>query len=339
LGEPRLITVHYLSPRTAAATPVSRHVLGTDEPIPEGTIWIDLVEPTVAEDQKVQHYVGALVPTRVDPDFSEAPEAHYAENGVRYLQASVISEPEDTPDITDVTFVVAPSTLVTVRYHACESFDLYAQKLCKGQSNARSPDAIAVGLVNTAVNRSARALTKVGVSLDSIASRVFRAKENTAARNQIYSDTLWNLGREDEKISNLRESLVSIERLLLFLIAEGNGDGGKPDKAQKALRDAAKTSLRDLQSLEEDASFKAQKVQFLLDATLGLINLAQNDIIKLFSVLAVIFMPPTLIASIYGMNFKAMPELEWQFGYPMAVGAMICAAVLPYVFFRWKKWL
>jgi magnesium transporter len=130
--------------------------------------------------------------------------------------------------------------------------------------------------------------------------------------------------------------------LLLFLMAERNGEGASPDKppkGQKAVREASKTALRDLQSLEEDASFKAQKVQFLLDATLGLINLAQNDIIKLFSVLAVIFMPPTLIASIYGMNFKAMPELDWQFGYPMALAMMVGAAVLPYVFFRWKKWL
>ena len=168
---------------------------------------------------------------------------------------------------------------------------------------------------------------------------MFRAKDNKENRNQIYSDTLWDLGREDEKISNLRESMVSIERLLLFLAADANGDVGKPEKAQKAVRAATKTALRDLQSLEEDASFKAQKVQFLLDATLGLINLAQNDIIKLFSVLAVIFMPPTVIASIYGMNFKEMPELEWRFGYPMAIVLMICAAVLPYVFFRWKKWL
>jgi magnesium transporter len=105
------------------------------------------------------------------------------------------------------------------------------------------------------------------------------------------------------------------------------------------VREATKSALRDLQSLEQDASFKSQKVQFLLDATLGFINLAQNDIIKLFSVLAVIFMPPTVIASIYGMNFKTMPELDWSFGYPMAIILMICAAVLPYLYFRWKKWL
>jgi magnesium transporter len=334
-----LIVVHYssLAPEPGAA--VTRKVLEAVEPIPDGTIWIDLVEPTVEEDRKVQDFVGAPIPTRTDPDYAEPPETHYAENGVRYLQASILSEPQDTPDITDVTFVVGPTALVTVRYHACHAFDIFGQKLCKAPTRALSPDAVAVGLVNTAINRSARALSQAGVSLDQIASRVFRAKENKDGRNQIYSDTLWDLGREDEKISNLRESMVSIERLLLFLNTDENGDGGKPDKRLKAVRAATRTALRDLQSLEEDASFKAQKVQFLLDATLGLINLAQNDIIKLFSVLAVIFMPPTVIASIYGMNFKEMPELEWHFGYPLAILLMVCAAVLPYVFFRWKKWL
>ena len=196
------------------------------------------------------------------------------------------------------------------------------------------PDAVAVGLINAIVDRSARALNKVGVELDSIASQVFRAKGDQSARSKIYSATLGALGREDEKISNLRESLVELERLLLFLSSEG-----RSADAPKPVREATKSALRDLQSLEQDASFKSQKVQFLLDATLGFINLAQNDIIKLFSVLAVIFMPPTVIASIYGMNFKEMPELEWRWGYPAAILLMVCAAVLPYLFFRWKKWL
>jgi magnesium transporter len=128
--------------------------------------------------------------------------------------------------------------------------------------------------------------------------------------------------------------MVTIERLLLFLLAEG-----RPSNATKAVSNATKAALRDLKSLEEDASFKAQKIQFLLDTTLGLINLAQNDVIKLFSVLAVIFMPPTVIASIYGMNFKQMPELEWHWSYPLAILLMVCAAIGPYLFFRWKKWL
>ncbi len=334
-----MIVVHSIAkpPRpleTAEPAVVARKALEPAEPIPAGAVWIDMIEPTMEEDQKVQAFVGASVPTKSDPDYTEPPEAHYAENGVRYLHALLISEPEDTPDVTGVTFVIAPTALVTVRYHPVESCDLFSQKLCKASGQALFPDAVAVGLINTALNRSARALSKAGERLDQIASRVFRAKGDQSSRNQIYSDTLNALGREDEKISNLGESMVSVERLLLFLSAEG-----RPESAPRPVREATRTALRDLQSLEEDASFKAQKVQFLLDATLGLINLAQNDIIKLFSVLAVIFMPPTVIASIYGMNFKTMPELEWQWGYPLAIVIMVCAAIGPYLFFRWKKWL
>ncbi len=325
-----MIVVHHLTQGSAPSASVSRKALEPAEAIPDGSVWIDMIEPTADEDQKVQRHVGAAVPTRSDPDYAEPPEAHYAENGVRYLHAFFISEPEDTPDITGVTFVMAPNALVTVRYDPVESFDLFSQKLCKDVTgHAMYPDAIAVGLINTGLNRSARALSKAGESLDKIASAVFRSKGDQSGRNKIYSDTLWALGREDEKVSNLRESMVSIERLLLFLLGEGG-----VEKAPKPVREATKTALRDLQSLEEDASFKAQKVQFLLDATLGLINLAQNDIIKLFSVLAVIFMPPTVIASIYGMNFKEMPELEWHFGYPLAIVLMVCAAIGPYLFFR-----
>jgi len=334
-----VIIVHSIAKPTAAqdaaafASVVCRQ-LEPGEPIPQGAIWIDLVAPTMEEDQKVQAFVGVPVPTKADPDYTEPPEAHYSENGVRYLHALFISEPDDTPDVTGVTFVVAPTALVTVRYYPVETFDLFSQKLCKSPGQALFPDAVAVGLINTALNRSARALSKAGESLDRIASAVFGAKGDQSSRNRIYSDTLNALGREDEKISNLRESMVSVERLLLFLMGEGGAEN-----TPRPVREATKTALRDLQSLEEDASFKAQKVQFLLDATLGFINLAQNDIIKLFSVLAVIFMPPTVIASIYGMNFKNMPELEWSWGYPLAIVLMVCAAVGPYLFFRWKKWL
>ena len=128
--------------------------------------------------------------------------------------------------------------------------------------------------------------------------------------------------------------MVSVERLLLFLMSEG-----RPENAPNSMTEATKTALRDLQTMEQDASFKAQKVQFLLDSTLGRINLVQNDTIKLFSVIAVIFMPPTVIASIYGMNFKEMPELDWHWGYPMAIALMFFAAIVPYMFFHWKKWL
>ena len=314
---------------------LERKILDPAEPIPPGAVWIDMVEPTPEEDQKVERFLGCKVPSRSDPDFAEPSESYYAENGVRYLHASVVSEAENTPDVVEVTFILAPedasSPCATIPATP-SSFSV--RSWAKSPPRTLHPDAVAVGLVNAIVDRSARALNKVGVELDSIASRVFRAKGDQGARSRIYSETLDALGREDEKISNLRESLVEIERLLLFLSSEG-----RSADAPKPVREATKSALRDLQSLEQDASFKAQKVQFLLDATLGFINLAQNDIIKLFSVLAVIFMPPTMIASVYGMNFKIMPELDWPWGYPAALVLMVLVAVGPYLFFRWKKWL
>jgi magnesium transporter len=128
--------------------------------------------------------------------------------------------------------------------------------------------------------------------------------------------------------------MVSVERMLLFLSAAMP----RPQRAH-GFQAEWRTALRDVQSIEEHATFLSSKVQFLLDATLGLVTIEQNDIIKLFSVMSVIFLPPTLIASMYGMNFRIMPELQWDLGYPFAILLMVAAAVLPYVIFRWKRWL
>ena len=132
----------------------------------------------------------------------------------------------------------------------------------------------------------------------------------------------------------MRESLVSIGRLVTFVTAEADNV-----KWSKEMRAQLKTMQRDVASLTDHASYLSNKITFVLDAMLGVVNLEQNNIIKLFSVMAVVLMPPTLIASIYGMNFKIMPELEWTHGYPMALVMMVLAAVLPYVFFTWKRWL
>ena len=126
------------------------------------------------------------MPTKVDPDFTELPEAHYSENGVRYLHALFISEPGDTPDVTGVTFIIA--RLVTVRYHPVGTFDLFSQKLCKAPAQVLSPDVVALGLINTSLNRMARALSKGGENLDRVASAVFRAEGDQSEHNQVYSE-------------------------------------------------------------------------------------------------------------------------------------------------------
>jgi magnesium transporter len=180
-----VLIVHYavkVGPPAAAAPSVGfeRKLLDPAEPIPPGAVWIDMVEPTPDEDQKVESYLGCKVPSRSDPDFAEPSESYYAENGVRYLRASFVSEADNTPDVTEVTFVLAAKTLVTLRYDPGDAFELFGQKLGKFPARTLHPDAVAVGLVNTIIDRSARALNKLGVELDSIASGCFEPRATRA---------------------------------------------------------------------------------------------------------------------------------------------------------------
>jgi len=211
---------------------------------------------------------------------------------------------------------------------------MFAQRAAKPYGCGRTGEAVLAGLIDTIIDRAADVLQMTGERIDTVSRTVFEERNDPSQRNAELQGTLRALGRYGDLISKQRESLVSIERILLFLSVSY-----RATRVPAELREQVRTALRDLQSLEEHATFQSSKIQFLLDATLGLVNLEQNNIIKLFSVMAVVFMPPTLIASIYGMNFKHMPELDWRFGYPMAIVLMVVAAILPYVFFRWKRWL
>ena len=314
---------------------VERHLLGSAEVIPPDALWIDMVEPTREEDHKVETFIGGSVPTREDMKDIEPSELLYNENGVRYMTARLVCR-ADTDDacLTGVTFILKESSLVTVRYDEPKAFQMFAQRAAKPAGCGRTGEAVLAGLIETIIDRAADVLQMTGERIDAVSRNVFEERNDPSQRNAELQGTLRALGRYGDLISKQRESLVSIERILLFLSASY-----RATRVPAELREGVRTALRDLQSLEEHATFQSSKIQFLLDATLGLVNLEQNNIIKLFSVMAVVFMPPTLIASIYGMNFKHMPELEWPFGYPMAIVLMIVAAVLPYVLFRWKRWL
>ena len=146
-----------------------------------------------------------------------------------------------------------------------------------------------------------------------------------------------NIGEEGDFTSKMRESLVSIGRVVAFM--QAIIDQMRDTKAMKENRARIKILQRDIVSLTDHASFLNGKISFLLDAVLGLISIEQNGIIKIFSVAAVVFLPPTLVASIYGMNFDIMPELNWTYGYPFALGLMVLSAILPFLYFKRKGWL
>jgi magnesium transporter len=314
---------------------LERHAYQTGESIPPDAIWIDLVEPTRDEDRIVERYLGIEIPTREEMRELEPSSALYNENNARYMTARILCHSEtETPKLVPISFILTERSLITVRYDEPRSFQMFANRAIKPGGCGHQPEAVLDGLIETIVDRAAEILRKVGDDIEVTSRSVFEREASEVERGGGYQTVIRALGRTGDLVSNVRESMVSLERMLLFLSAQMN----RPAKAD-GFQAEWRTAVRDVQSIEEHAMFLNNKMQFILDATLGLVSLQQNKIIKIFSVAAVIFLPPTLIASSYGMNFKNMPELEWYFGYPMALGMMVLSATLTYTFFKWKKWL
>ncbi|TMK47551.1 MAG: magnesium transporter [Alphaproteobacteria bacterium] len=303
--------------------------------LPENAIWIDLVKPTAAEDRAVERLAGIAVPTREDMQEIEISSRLYIENGARYMTATLMCNSDsDMPKTTAVTFILAGHRLVTVRYDEPKPFALVEHKLARSCAAAITGEMVLMELLDAVIDRCADILERCGADIDQVSHDIFEPESERHGHAKQYSQILIAIGRKGDLTSKVRESLVSIGRVVTFLSAVMEGV-----KWSKDMREQLKTMQRDVASLTDHSSYLSNKITFVLDAMLGVVNLEQNNIIKLFSVMAVVLMPPTLIASIYGMNFKVMPELEWQHGYAYALFSMVLAAVLPYFLFKWKKWL
>ncbi|MBN9604246.1 MAG: magnesium transporter CorA family protein [Afipia felis] len=303
--------------------------------LPENAVWLDLKAPVPGEDKAVEKLVGIEIPTREDMQEIEISSRLYVENGARYMTATLMCGTDGSnPRTAPVSFILTAHRLVTVRYDEPKPFMLVAAKLGRSCPSGITGDTILLDLLDAIIDRSADILERLGSDVDTVSNDIFEPSADRGHARK-YSQILLTIGRKGDLTSKVRESLVSIGRVISFVTVEldQNGRWSKEQKAQ------FKTMQRDVQSLTDHASYLSNKITFVLDAMLGVVNLEQNNIIKLFSVMAVVLMPPTLIASIYGMNFKIMPELEWQHGYSLALVAMLFAAVLPYMFFKWKKWL
>jgi magnesium transporter len=303
--------------------------------LPENAVWIDLVNPIPAEDRAVERLAGVAIPTREDMQEIEISSRLYIENSTRYMTATLMCQSDtDTPKTTAVTFILAGRRLVTVRYELPKPFALVENKLARSCSPGITGEQVMMELLDAVIDRCADILERVGSDVDQVSREIFEPESERHGNARRYSQILITIGRKGDLTSKVRESLVSIGRLVTFLSAAIEGV-----KWSKDMREQLKTMQRDVHSLTDHASYLSNKITFTLDAMLGVVNLEQNNIIKLFSVMAVVLMPPTLIASIYGMNFREMPELQWEHGYSFALVAMVAAAVLPYLAFKWKKWL
>lgn len=300
---------------------------------PEAAVWIDLVTPTVQEDKLVEQLLGIAVPTREEMQEIEVSSRLYVENGARYMTATLMCQSDTaTPKTTAVTFILSNHRLATVRYDDPRPFAIVEHKLARSCGPKVSGESVLMDLLDAVIDRSADILERIAAEVDQVSHSIFEPDEGEAPPS--YKDVLKALGRKGDLTSKVRESQVSVGRLLSFLANEAEGM-----KWAKDVRLSLQSMQRDVISLSDHATYLANKITFLLDALLGIVSIQQNDIIKIFSIAAVIFMPPTLVASIYGMNFKHMPELDFMLGYPLALAVMLMAALGPILFFRWKKWL
>jgi len=303
--------------------------------LPDNAVWVDLVNPSSAEDRAVEQLAGIAVPTREDMQEIEISSRLYIENGARYMTATLMCHSDtDMPRTTAVTFILAGHRLVTVRYDQPRPFAVVEAKLARSCAPGITGEMVLMELLDAVIDRCADILERVGADIDQVSHEIFEPNNERHGHAKQYSQILIAIGRKGDLTSKVRESLVSIGRLVTFLSAVVEGV-----KWSKDMREQLKTMQRDVASLTDHASYLAGKITFVLDAMLGVVNLEQNNIIKLFYVMAVVLMPPTLIASIYGMNFKSMPELEWAHGYPMALVLMLICAIVPYYIFKLKKWL
>ncbi len=299
-------------------------------------MWIDLLNPSADETRAVESALRLELPTRREAQEIEVSSRLYVQDGAVFMTVTVmVGADSPRPETTAVTFAYQAKTLVTLRFAEPTPFATFRAKFQRSPAAFPSAQRVLVGLVDEVVDRVADILESIGTNLNAISGLVFAQHDAQVARKPSvdYTAVLTRIGHNGERAANARESLVSLGRLVAFFGEALPALRGEP------LDEHWPTAVKDVAALTDHATFLSNKVNFFLDATLGLVNIQQNTIIKMFSVLAVIFLPPTLIASIYGMNFDRLPELRWPIGYPFSLVLMLLSALLPYAFFKRKGWL
>lgn len=303
-------------------------------------LWIDLLDPTPEEIQAIESLEGLSLPTRNEAQEIEVSSRLYIESRALYMTATIMVRAADpNPTTTPVTFAYRPDRLVTLRFDEPMPFTGFSMRYERNPEAFQTAQRLFLGLFDEVVDRIADILEFVASDLNSLSTIIFLGEHREPGTID-YNNLLRRIGQNAARTANARESLVSLQRVHGFFTETCGSLSSEP------VDEHWRITGKDVSALADHANFLSSKVTFILDATLGLINSDQNTInsqqnriIKLFSVLAVVLLPPTLVASIYGMNFLHMPELRWTWGYPFALGLMLIAAVLPYLAFKYKRWL
>ena len=303
-------------------------VCNADWSLPTTAVWIDLVEPTRAEELAIERALDLLLPTKEEMAEIEVSSRLYQEDGATFMTATLLHKSDgEGPHADPLTFVLVGSRLVTIRYFEPKSFPIFETQLARQPELSMSGVTTFVNLMEAVVDRTADNLEFTSAEVETLSREIFAAE-----RPRSFEPILTRLGINQTANNKVRDSLVSLSRLIGFA---GFASQIEPDDDAK---DHLDSMQRDIQSLTDHSSYLSGNITFLLDAALGLINIEQNSIIKIFSIVTVAIMPPTLVGAIYGMNFEHMPELHWMSGYPLAIVLMVVSGAAPLVWFKRKGW-
>lgn len=312
----------------------------TTTSLPEGVIWIDLIEPTEEEVRHVEKLVSLSLPTLDTLSEIETSSRLYTEKGARFMSAPLVSKSTtSSPDVSPVGFVLTRETLITIRYAEFSAFNTFFGRMTRDGAFHRSSCGTFVGLIDAIIDRMADTLEHVGDDLAILSRRTFRTepREIEQMRPLVRESAdmrviLRRIGRAGDLASTIRDSLLGINRMIAYM--GSLADEWTPVEVKPFLKSLREDAL----SLNDYVNHLNNKVQLLLDATLGLISIEQNNTFRILTIVSVVGIPPTLIASMYGMNFRHMPELNWAWGYPWGLGLIALSAIIPLVWFKFRGW-
>ena len=291
-------------------------------------VWVDLDAPTLEEKGWIAEHFGVTIPAdAVDEDLEESARFYEEDNGELHIRSDFLIDDGTTPRNVRVAFILFKGVLFSIHDEELPVFRLLRLRARRIPALIEDAKDVLLKLYDADAEYSADALEGIYDKLEAVSARVLGQEVN----DQVAADVLSAIAREEDLNGRIRRNVMDTRRAVSFMMRSRMLTADQFEEARQI--------LRDIDSLDSHTTFLFDKINFLMNATVGFININQNKIIKIFSVASVALLPPTLIASIYGMNFKSIPELEWPFGYPFAIALMIMSVAAPFIYFRRKGWL
>ena len=291
-------------------------------------VWVDLDAPTPEEKGWITQHFGLTIPDDVvDDDLEESARFYEEDNGELHIRSDFLIDDGETPRNVRVAFILHHNVLFSVHAEDLPVFRLLRLRARRTPALIGDAKDVLLKLYDADAEYSADALEGIYDSLEAVSARVLKENVN----DQAAGEALAAIAKEEDLNGRIRRNVMDTRRAVSFMMRSRLLNAEQFEEARQI--------LRDIDSLDSHTTFLFDKINFLMNATVGFININQNKIIKIFSVASVALLPPTLIASIYGMNFKAMPELDWALGYPYAIGLMVASVAAPFIYFRRKGWL